>query len=914
MNPDDPVQPPRPETERTRSARGYVSAVWLVPLLAVLVAAVVTWQNLRDRGVVIAIAFPDASGVEVGQTTLRYREVTVGLVEDVGFSSDLRQVNVYVRVNKDIAPFLDEDASFWIVQPEVTTRGVEGLNTILSGTYIEGTWDSEIGESQTVFRGDDRAPIVPPGVDGTAIVLRALDSSRLGPGAPILFRGIEVGEVADPRLSPDGSEIRVDAFVRAPYDRQLTTATRFWDSSGVSVSLGAGGVDLRIGSVASILEGGVTFDTLVSGGEPIRTGHVYNIFEDETDARAAAFAKPTQRAVQLGALFPAAISGLTDGAVVRYEGVRVGTVADITGFIRPDDPNREVQLLAILALQPGRMGLEGTFDDVQAIDYIDDLVRRGLRAQLVPTSLFGGDLAIELLDVEQPGTVPASGLEIGIADNPLVPTLPTEESGLAASAEGVLTRLSDLPIEELLASATDLLDNLNRIAADADTRAIPGAARAALEQGEGLLRDGRAIVSSPQTASVLADIEAIAADLRGISATIAERDVAASLADALDAGTEAAANVARGTRALDALSESAQAALDSANVLLRSEDTLALPGLARETLDGARQAVGGPEVAAILADTAAATAEIRALAEGLGGGALAARVETVLAGIDTAASNVAAGTADLGTLRQSIDGAVAAAETLLSSADTQALPGAARALLDDGGALIASPEVQSLIADLSATAADIRAITAQLVAQEAAARLTAALASAEQAAQSVAAGTESLPTLSDSANRVMAQAEVLAADLTRLSEKANALALDELVTATTDLMTTADAFLSSDEADDVPVVLSETLEELRLTIETIRTGGTLDNLNATLSSASGAADSIRLAADDLPALVNRLQTLSVNAGGVLSAYGEDSRINQELFAALRAATRAAEDVSSLSRTIERNPNSLLLGR
>ncbi|MEM7711044.1 MAG: MlaD family protein, partial [Pseudomonadota bacterium] len=213
---DRPAQPVA-EEEGGRLGR-LISAVWLVPVVALLIALGIAWQSYSDRGELISIAFPDASGIEVGQTTLRYREVAVGVVEDVGFSSDLQQVNVYVRVNRSIAPYLDESASFWIVQPEVTTRGVQGLNTILSGTYIQGTWDNEPGTVETAFTGAARAPVVPPGVQGTAIVLRARDSARLGPGAPILYRGIEVGEVAEPRLSPDGTEIRIDAFVRSPYD------------------------------------------------------------------------------------------------------------------------------------------------------------------------------------------------------------------------------------------------------------------------------------------------------------------------------------------------------------------------------------------------------------------------------------------------------------------------------------------------------------------------------------------------------------------------------------------------------------------------------------------------------------------------------------------------------------------------
>ena len=321
-----------------------------------------------------------------------------------------------------------------------------------------------------------------------------------------------------------------------------------------------------------------------------------------------------------------------------------------------------------------------------------------------------------------------------------------------------------------------------------------------------------------------------------------------------------------------------------------------------------------PAIAGILDDTAEITADMRALAARVATDEVGARIETALASVDAAARNVAEGTADLSSLRAAIDGAVAGARDLLSSEETQALPASARALVDDTRSLLAAPEIRELVEDLPRITEDIRAITAQLRAADAGAALTEALRAAEQAAAAVAEGTERLPEISASVGRVTAQAEVLAADLTRLVGKANDLALDELVDATTELMTTADVFLSSDDAGDVPVILADTLEELRQTIATIRTGGTLDNLNATLTSTASAADAARAAAADLPALVNRLQSLSVTATGVLGAYDSDSRIAQELAATLRAATRAAEDVSSLSRTIERNPNSLLLGR
>lgn len=901
-----------PKLEPTRKRRrGAISAVWLIPLIAVMLAGAIAFESYRNRGVEIAIVFPDASGVTPGETTLRFREVTVGVVEDVGFSTDLASVNVYLRVNREIAQYLDEDASFWIVQPEVTARGVEGLNTILSGTYIEGTWDSEIGTALTVFEGSDSPPIIPPGVEGTAIVLRAADSARLEAGAPILYRGIEVGEVAAPRLSRDGTEVRLDAFIRAPYDRQITTATRFWDASGISVGFSGSGVALDVGSLASILEGGVVFDTLVSGGQPIARGHIFDIFGDRDEALAATFEAPSQAAVRFAALFPGASAGLSEGAPVRYRGVRVGVVTSITGFVPPDDPGGAVQLLAVMALQPSRMGLETMENDLDGIDYVDDLVRQGMRAQLVSTSILGGSLTVDLVNIDDAG--PAQ-LTIGVADNPLIPSVAGEESSLAGTAEGVLTRINELPIEELLISATDLMNNINRIAGDEDTRALPGAARTALEEGEGLVRDVRAIVSSPDTAGVLADVQRIADDIASLTTEIREREVATTLAETLDVAGEAAQNIAAGTQNLGTLTEQAEVLFDQAGRLISAEATQALPQAARDALDAGTQVLTSPEVARVLEDTAQITADIRTLTARIGTEAIATQVEAALANIDATARSVAEGTTDLAALRTVLDDTLAGARALITSADTQALPASVRSLSDTANDLINAPEIRALLRDLPVITQDIRAITAELREAQAALALTQALEAASEAAASVAAGTENLPALSSSAERVLAQAEVLAANLNTLTTKANALALDELVNSTTDLMQTADLFLSSDEAGDVPLVLSETLQELQRTIEEIRTGGTLTNLNTTLASAAGAADSVRIAAQDLPALVNRLQSLSVAATGVLTTYDSDSRIAQELAATLRAATRAAEDVSSLSRTIERNPNSLLLGR
>ncbi|MBC7139703.1 MAG: hypothetical protein H5U17_13425, partial [Defluviimonas sp.] len=67
-------------------------------------------------------------------------------------------------------------------------------------------------------------------------------------------------------------------------------------------------------------------------------------------------------------------------------------------------------------------------------------------------------------------------------------------------------------------------------------------------------------------------------------------------------------------------------------------------------------------------------------------------------------------------------------------------------------------------------------------------------------------------------------------------------------------------------------------------------------------------------AQSLPDLSERMSGLVVNANGVVAGYGERSRFNAELMSVLRDIQAAADAVTALARTIERNPNSLILGR
>jgi len=56
--------------------------------------------------------------------------------EKITFDKDGTGVIVMVRMDKKMIDYLNKDTKFWIVKPEVGFRGISGLDTLITGTYI----------------------------------------------------------------------------------------------------------------------------------------------------------------------------------------------------------------------------------------------------------------------------------------------------------------------------------------------------------------------------------------------------------------------------------------------------------------------------------------------------------------------------------------------------------------------------------------------------------------------------------------------------------------------------------------------------------------------------------------------------------------------------------------------------------
>jgi paraquat-inducible protein B len=441
-----------------RKRRG-ISLVWLIPLVAGAIAIWLAYTTLQEKGPQITVVFDTAEGLEAGKTRVKYRNVDVGLVNEVALSEDLSHIVVTASLDKTMEPHMKEGTPFWIVRPRVGFGGISGLGTLLSGAYVE--FDPGDGQPARDFVGLPEPPPITSRVPGTQFVLRTDHLGSIGRGAPVYYRSIPVGQVLGYELAEDKKGLSVKVFVDAPNDQLVRPSSRFWNASGVNVSVGSDGVDVAMESLEALLAGGIAFDTpdIDQPGELAAAGTAFPLF---ASLRAVTEAGYTQQIPYL-VHFDGSVRGLRTGAPVEFRGIRVGTVTDVRLEIDPKQDS--VRIPVTLEIEPQRIGIErGPGNERYVV--MAALVERGLRAQLKSGNLLTGELLVDLdfHPDSPPATLDRSGTY------PEIPSVPAGLEALEASVTTALNKIATLPLPDLVADLRRTIQSVDALVSSPDSK------------------------------------------------------------------------------------------------------------------------------------------------------------------------------------------------------------------------------------------------------------------------------------------------------------------------------------------------------------------------------------------------------------------------------------------------------------
>jgi paraquat-inducible protein B len=469
----DTPSSPIPDSKIRSRRQTRLSLVWIIPIVAAIIGAWVAAVKIMNEGPTITIVFRSAVGLEAGKTKVRYNGIDVGEVSAIRLSKDYKHVIATVQMAPDTEGFLVEDTRFWAVTPRISGASVTGLSTLISGAYIS----FEIGKSTKEKRSFDALetpPVVTGEVPGRFFILKTTDLGSVNAGTPVYFRRLKVGEVASYELDKDGRNLTVKIYVFAPYDQYVNPETRFWQASGIDVSLSATGVSVQTQSVLSMLVGGIAFETPATGSTPppAEPNTVFTLYHD----RAEAYRPPPQNPQTYLLVFKQSVRGLNVGAPVEFWGIPIGEVTEI--HAEADFKTKGFLILVTITVDPKRLGVKTAAGETGPSSgprrkLVDAMVARGLRAQLRTGNLLTGALyvAVDFFPKEPP-------YKMNWTQNPVrFPAIPGTLQTVEASAANLIEKLEKVPYQEIgndlrktitgldqtLADTRRTLDNANRL-------------------------------------------------------------------------------------------------------------------------------------------------------------------------------------------------------------------------------------------------------------------------------------------------------------------------------------------------------------------------------------------------------------------------------------------------------------------
>ncbi|MDB9742061.1 MlaD family protein [Akkermansiaceae bacterium] len=437
--PEEKPTPAKPKVSKNRN----ISAVWIIPILGLILGVWLVVKYYNDQGPLIEVRFNHIDGIVTEKTKVRCSSVVIGKVEKISLGGNF-DVVLSIRLEKEYSKSIREGTRFWIVRPRISGSTITGLSTIVSGSYIAFDPGPSDGPLLDSFVGLEDPPVTPSSVPGLRLNLTTNNPGIIDVGSPLYYQGTTIGSIESRRFDGDTRLTHLGVFVEEKFSNLVNSQTRFWRDNGIELEIGADGFELDLPSLASLISGSVRLESPPNTefNTGIESGTSFIMYNEKAQADASTF----DFAEEFLVLANQSVRGLSKSAPVEYRGLRIGRVKEISYELIEGTSTNKIPILIELdkTLLAKHFPL-GNKDEEAG--YLVNATKSGLRATLKSSSLITGQLVVDLAyykDLDPEPIVELAGHKL----------LPSVESGLARMEDklaAVLAKINGLPIEDLLA-------------------------------------------------------------------------------------------------------------------------------------------------------------------------------------------------------------------------------------------------------------------------------------------------------------------------------------------------------------------------------------------------------------------------------------------------------------------------------
>ncbi len=429
---------------RVKESRGVriLTTIWLVPFIALIIALWLGYQYYIKIGSKVIITFKSNAGLVENQSPIKMRDVTVGVVKQISLSKDGEGVIIKARMNREVDDYLNKNAKFWIVHPDVGSQGISGLDTIVSGSYIE--LHSKKDKTAPIKRNyiGLEHPYIDDNAKGVYFVLSAPESYNVSEKGIIYYRMMEIGRVERVAISPDGTHVNFTIFVEEEYVKFINSSSKFYAKSNFNIDFSNRNLDITTAPFSQIIHGGISIYTPINSldkNNTLKNDKIFPLYKNLAQMKLKQLGSSSDFFYKL--VFKEPIAKLQIGSPIEFKNFQVGYITDIKSRYSKKSKKIESEVYALIHTD--------AFNENGNI--------KGLKAKISSTIPIVGTGFIELFfDNKKLSSLEKDG------DYFVIPTVKyMSPNDIMKSINRLIVKLKNLPLEGVLKSATNLI-NENR--------------------------------------------------------------------------------------------------------------------------------------------------------------------------------------------------------------------------------------------------------------------------------------------------------------------------------------------------------------------------------------------------------------------------------------------------------------------
>ncbi|MEA2028531.1 MAG: MlaD family protein, partial [Campylobacterota bacterium] len=413
-----------------------------------------------------------------------------------------------VRMDQGTKKYLNNKSKFWIVKPEVDSSGVSGLETILTGTYIN-LYTEQDESYKKVYIGLEKSYQVHD--RGHRFTLTTNKATNVKIGSPIYYRNIQIGKVEKIDLDKDLS-LNIGIVIKDEYQRFINQSTKFWVQSVMDFNFENSNFNMNLAPLSHMLKGGLEiFTNPHTKNAAIDKNFKFTLYPNKVSSLNKKIGLGGEHIQNFEIHFDDPLSKLDMYASVKFNGYIVGEVTNIA--FNYDTKLRKIHSTVDINIDTS--AFKDQYTHKSGFDNFKNAVQKGLRARVEAENPLTGTLFVDLDFIEN--TEKSTLTYLSNRKKYLLPSYHMKESKIMESINDILAKIKELlnstnalianndqPISDLLVQLQTSAKLINQMLSKNDMQNLPKELSQSISRLNALLLSTKRLMDGDSQKSQLA--------------------------------------------------------------------------------------------------------------------------------------------------------------------------------------------------------------------------------------------------------------------------------------------------------------------------------------------------------------------------------------------------------------------------